>query len=159
MALVHEHTKKSTSVKRLTLSQWHFMRSLTWSSLGEKILKLFQGWPWKRFVFNYEMLSLQQKETMPIVSSSWIEQLLIVSRIRGPSHFECQPYWLPLITPHSMFVYGGNESLTNRGSHWGEWLHEQWIVMILHLRKKYSWSTNTVSSVLKLEKTAISYLA
>lgn len=45
----------------------------------------------------------------------WIGQLLIVSWIGGPSHFECQPYWLYLITPHSMFVYGGNESLTNHG--------------------------------------------
>lgn len=32
-----------------------------------------------------------------------------------PSRFECQPYWLSLITPHSAFVYGGNESLTKRG--------------------------------------------
>lgn len=32
-----------------------------------------------------------------------------------PSRFECQPYWLSLITPHGTFVYGGNESLTKRG--------------------------------------------
>lgn len=54
----------------------------------------------------------------------WIGQLLIVSWIGGPSHFECQPYWLYLITPHSMFVYGGNESLTNHGTPRGKgWLH------------------------------------
>lgn len=44
-------------------------------------------------------------------SAVWMEQLLMVR----PSRFECQPYWLSLITPHSTFVYGGNESLTNRG--------------------------------------------
>lgn len=38
----------------------------------------------------------------------------------GPSRFECQPYWLSLITPHSTFVYGGNESLTKRGIPHGE---------------------------------------
>lgn len=37
-----------------------------------------------------------------------------------PSRFECQPYWLSLITPHSTFVYGGNESLTKRGIPHGE---------------------------------------
>lgn len=65
----------------------------------------------------------------------WIGQLLIVSWIGEPSHFECQPYWLSLITPHSMFVYEGNESLTNRGIPPGEVrLHGHWIVMISHLR-------------------------
>lgn len=89
---------------------------------------------WKCFIFNYDMLCLLQKESVPIVSAFWIGQLLIVSRIGGPSHFECQPYLLSLITPHSMFVYGGNESLTNRGIPLGTvWLHGQWIVMILHL--------------------------
>lgn len=37
-----------------------------------------------------------------------------------PSRAECQPYWLSLITPHSTFVYGGNESLTKRGIPHGE---------------------------------------
>lgn len=37
-----------------------------------------------------------------------------------PSRFECQPYWLSLITPHSTFVYGGNKSLTKHGIPHGE---------------------------------------
>lgn len=81
------------------------------------ILEPWQLPPLEVFIFNYQMIRLQPEEDVPSADSELcVNGTAADWELNGrPSRFECQPYWLSLITPHSAFVYGGNESLTNRG--------------------------------------------